>query len=151
MNVISKERYVKIIKGILAILTFMVSGHVFACGDGEYPVMSTHKEDGTKIGLFISQAQMEQTQTWSPENSEPPLNVSAAYQMAMNWGRQQYTRYDGVKVREISIKKYGCSLVSNRWYYVVDITPVIDGNEVWSGGTWAAVLMDGTVIGPRKY
>lgn len=36
-------------------------------------------------------------------------------------------------VRELSLKKYGCSLVSDRWYYVVDLNPVIDGNELWSG------------------
>ena len=142
----------KVNSGILAITLMLLSDAVFACGGGdEYPVMSSHKDDGTKIGLFISQAQIEKTQAWSPENGEPPLSVSSAYQIAISWGHQHYTRYDGVKIREISIKKYGCSLVSDRWYYVMDITPVIDGNEVWSGGSWAGVLMDGTVIGPRKY
>jgi hypothetical protein len=72
---IRKERCVKKINGFMVMLTILVSSHAFACGGGEYPVMSTHKEDGTKIGLFLSQIQMEQTQAWSPENGEPPLSI----------------------------------------------------------------------------
>jgi len=141
------ERFV----GALVVMTFLFSGTAAACGNGKYPVMSTRKDDGKQIGIFIAQDQMERTQAWKPEQGEPPLSVSAAYRAAKEWGRQHYTRYDDVNVREFSLKKYGCSLVSDRWYYLFDLNPVIDGNELWSSGNWAAVLMDGTVIGPREY
>ena len=142
---------VKISTWTIAVFLLLISIPILACVGAEYPVMSTSLDNGTKIGLFISQEQIEKTQEWSPENGEPPLSVSAAYQAAISYGRKKYTRYDDVKVREISIKKYGCSLVSNRWYYVIDLTPIIDGNVVFSRGAWVAVLMDGSVIGPRKY
>ena len=140
-----------LIASAMMALFLFATGPVAACGGGDYPVMSTRKDDGTQIGLFISQAQIDRTQAWKPELEEPPLSVSAAYRAAIDWGRQHYTRYDGVNVRELSLNKYNCSLVSDRWYYVFDLNPVIDGNELWSGGNWAAVLMDGTVIGPREY
>lgn len=138
-------------KWIIAVLLFVVSGYTLACGDGEYPIISTTLEDGTKIGLFISQEQVEKTKKWNPENGEPPLSVSAAYKAAIAYARKKYTRYDEVKLREVSISRYGCSLVSDRWYYVFDLTPIIDGNTVFIKGAWVAVLMDGTVIGARKY
>lgn len=139
------------VAGSLMVMALLFSGTVAACGSGNHPVMSARKDNGTQIGLFISQAQIEQTQAWKPEQGEPPLSVSAAYRTVKEWGRKNYTRYDGVNVRELSLKKYGCSLVSDRWYYVFDLNPVIDGNELWSSGNWAAVLMDGTVIGTREY
>lgn len=130
-------------------LTF-VSGSVFACGSG-YPVLSTEKDDGTKIGLFISSEQVEATVSWDPGKSEPPLSVSDAYRLAREWGKKEYVRYDSIEVRELKLTKYRCSSVSNRWYYVIDFAPVIDGNELWGSGNWLAVLMDGTIIGPREY
>lgn len=139
------------VAGAVMVMALVCSGTVAACGSENHPVMSTRKDDGTQIGLFISQAQIERTQAWKPEQGEPPLSFSAAYRTVKEWGRQHYTRYDGVNVRELSLKKYGCSFVSDRWYYVFDLNPVIDGNELWSSGSWAAVLMDGTVIGPREY
>lgn len=141
----------KRVAGAVVVGALVFSGAAGACGGGDHPVLSTRKDDGTQIGLFISQSQMERTRAWNPEQGEPPLSVSAAYRAVKEWGRQHYTRYDGVSVREFSLRKYGCSLVSDRWYYVFDLNPVIDGNELWSSGNWAAVLMDGTVIGPREY
>lgn len=135
----------------LMVLALLFSGTVSACGGETYPIMSTHKDDGSKIGLFISRDQIEKTQAWTPGQEEPPLSISTAYNTVKEWGRQHYTRYDDVKVQELSLKKYGCSLVSDRWYYVFSLRPVIDGNELWSSGNWAAVLMDGTVIGSREY
>lgn len=104
-----------------------------------------------QIGLFITQAEIERTQAWRPEDGEPPLSVSPAYRTVKAWGQQHYARYDDVSVRDISLRRYGCSLVQERWYYVVELNPIIDGNELWAIGNWAAVLMDGTVVVPREY
>ena len=131
------------------IITLLFSSYAYACGD--HPVMSTRKNDGTQIGLFISQQQIESTQKWSPQDGEPPLGISAAYRIIKEWAETEYIRYDEVKIKEISLKPYGCSLVSSRWYYVIDLNPIIEGNELWGSGNWVAVLMDGTIIGTRKY
>ncbi|MGQ9427114.1 hypothetical protein ACXYTJ_15430 [Gilvimarinus sp. F26214L] len=127
-----------------------IADAAFACGS-DRPVLSTEKEDGTKIGLFISMNQIENTPEWNPQGGEPPLSLSTAYRLVKDWGNQEYARYDSVEVEGLRLTQYGCSRVSDRWYYVIELAPVIDGNRLWGSGNWAAVLMDGTVIGPREY
>jgi len=137
---------------ILLVSVFLAAGanSAFACSS-DRPVLSTEKDDGTKVGLFISMTQIEATPEWNPEDGEPPLSISTAYRLVKDWGNQEYARYDSVKVQGLRLTAYGCSRVSDRWYYVIDLAPVIDGNKLWGSGNWAAVLMDGTVIGPREF
>jgi len=135
----------------LAIIILLTTWFNSAWACGERPVMSTHKKDGTQIGLFISKEQIKNAPKWTPSNGEPPLSITSAYKIIKKWSKDRYKRYDRVVIKEISIKKHGCSVVKDRWYYVFDINPVIDDNELWGGGNWAAVLMNGTVIGTRKY
>lgn len=137
---------------ILLVLLFLVAGSnaALACSS-DRPVLSTEKDDGTKVGLFISTSQIEATPEWNPEAGEPPLSISTAYRLVQDWGEQEYARYDSVEVEDLRLSPYGCSRVSDRWYYVIDLAPVIDGNKLWGSGNWAAVLMDGTVIGPREF
>ncbi|WP_152437698.1 MULTISPECIES: hypothetical protein [unclassified Marinobacter] len=130
--------------------TLSAFGTAIACGRG-LPVLNTTKSDGTKVGLFITTDQIEATQKWSLDEGEPPLSISAAYQLVDEWAENRYVRYDSVEQRRFSLIHYSCKHVSDRWYYVVDLVPLIDGDEVWGNGNWAAVLMDGTVIGPREY
>ena len=137
---------------ILLVSVFLAAGAnaAFACSS-DRPVLSTEKDDGTKVGLFISTTQIEAAPEWNPEDGEPPLSISTAYRLVKDWGNQEYARYDSVEVQGLRLTAYGCSRVSNRWYYVIDLAPVIDGNKLWGSGNWAAVLMDGTVIGPREF
>ena len=115
------------------------------------PVLTTTKNDGTRIGIFLSRSTVEQTAPWRPEDGEPPLSISTAYTIVKDWAHSKYSRYDGIQIREITLRSYGCSLSPNRWYYIFDISPVIDGNTLFGSGNWAIVLFDGTVVGPRKY
>ena len=99
---------------------------------------------------MIPHAQIQQTNAWTPESGEPPLSFTKAYSLAKSWAKEHYSRYDDARIKEIALKQYGCSTVKDRWYYEISITPMIDGNELWGGGNWAAILMDGTVIGAEK-
>ncbi|MCP5014606.1 MAG: hypothetical protein GY938_04905 [Ketobacter sp.] len=78
------------------------------------------------------------------------MSISEAHRLVMEWSKTEYSKYDSVGVRSIELSTYGCSAVNNRWYYRFDLKPVFDGNEVWGAGNWAAVLMDGTVIGSTE-
>jgi hypothetical protein len=139
-------------KGLLAccaVVALAMSGICMACGNS--PVMSTRKSDDTRVGLFIPREVIEATSRWNPDQGEPPLSFAAAYLAMKEWARNHYTRYDDVGVRDISLRRYGCSSVADRWYYVFDLAMVIDGTELWGDTHWAAVLFDGTVIAPREY
>lgn len=120
----------------------------WACGNS--PVITTTKSDGTRVGLVITQDQVARSPIWSPASGEPPLSVSQAYRKAMDWAANAYARYDSVSAREISLSQFFCTAGKGRWYYRLELAPVFDGNPVWGGGHWAAVLMDGTVIGPTE-
>jgi hypothetical protein len=121
---------------------------VFACGDS--PVMTTTRDDGTQIRLVISEDDIVAAPAWNPINGEPPLGLSQAYQVAMNWAKANYTRYDDVKVREISLTKYSCYTTADRWYYTFDLIPTLDGNDLFGTGNWVAVLMNGRVVAPTR-
>ncbi len=133
---------------LLAIaMAFASAAHAFECE--RRPVLSTTKHDGTKFGIFISGDQIKEGPEWSPENGEPPLSLSQAATIAKQWAEAEYTRFDGVEIGSISLRPYGCFRNKNYWYYIFDFSPVIDGNTVYGSEYMAAVLMDGTIIGPE--
>lgn len=135
---------------LLFFLLFAASLPAAAGFCGHHAVISTTLDDGTEVGVFLTEAQMARAPEWSPGEGEPPLSVAKAVEVATKWARQTYTRYDDVRIESIGLNGYGCRRARENWYYVVHFTPVIDGNRLYGGGNFAAVLMDGTVVGPRK-
>jgi hypothetical protein len=115
---------------------------------GNHPVMSSVKDDGTTIGIVIDDGQRKRSPTWNVEAGEPPLPISKAVAAAKAWGKKTYTRYDDVRIQSVSLNSLGCTSEKDKWYYLISFSPIIDGNAVYGGGYFAAVLMDGTVIGP---
>jgi hypothetical protein len=136
----------------IAILTLLVAvatgAHAGVPNCGDRPVMTAMKDDGTAIGIVISDEQRKKSPAWNIESGEPPLPVSKAVIAAKAWGKKTYTRYDDVRIHSISLSPIDCFSVKDRWYYLVTFSPVIDGNAIFGSGYFAAVLMDGTVIGP---
>ena len=116
------------------------------CGD--HPVMTTTKDDGTAVGIVITDDQRRKSPTWNIESGEPPLSISKAIAAAKVWGKKTYTRFDDVRIHSVSLSSIGCYSVKDKWYYLVNFSPIIDGNAVYGSGYFAAILMDGTVIGP---
>lgn len=131
-----------------ALALFSGTAAVHACG--ETPVMSTRLEDGTVIGLYLKDQQLERTPNWQPQKGEPPLSPSQAWDLVSKWGKEKLKRYDRIRIRSINLTRSGCWRSRGRWYYIVHYDPIIDGNSLYGGGNFAAVLMDGTVIGPQK-
>ena len=136
------------VKTVLLVLVF-VSPTACGCG-GEYPIISSVKDDGTKIGLVVPDSAIKAAPSWKPEDGEPPLSISAARDAVLEWSKTKYSRYDSVKISEISLKSTGGCSRSDHWLYVFDLRPVIDGSALWGTGNWAAVLMDGTVTGTKE-
>jgi hypothetical protein len=111
--------------------------------------MST-EDNGKRIELVLDGAAVAKTQAWTPTSGEPPLSVSKAAAAALAWAKVRYERYDTVKITELSLKEFSCFSLLDRWYYHVEFSPIIDGNRLFGPGNWAAVLMDGTVVGPKE-
>lgn len=115
----------------------------------DFPIYSVQDMDGIKHFIIISSDKVEKTPSWKPGSGEPPLGVSGAISNALAWAKKTYARFDDVLVEDIEIRRYGCAS-ENRWYYVVKFAPVIEGNSIRGIGYFAAVLMDGSVVGPQK-
>ena len=137
-----------IIRLTICILLCMIASTAIACGDR--PVYSTTGEGGMTVGLFLSDADFENAPQWSPGEGEPPISISRAVENALNWAAARYSRYDSIRVSGITLAWYRCSALPPAWYYKVDITPMMDGNDVRDFRAWVAVLFDGTTIGPRE-
>jgi hypothetical protein len=133
----------------LAIALFSASGLATAqCGS--HAVMSTTREDGTKIGIVISDAQLAHAPAWSPDKGEPPLSIAQVAKLSLTWAKDNYKRFDSVQIHSIDLSEVGCTPGKHQWYYRVEFVPIIDGSRVYSGGHFVGVLMDGTVIGPTQ-
>jgi hypothetical protein len=130
---------------ILTTLSATLGAEAVACGNSV--VMSTTGEDGRTIELVIDYAVAQKTPEWAPGRGDPPLSVARASEIAQEWAEQKYARFDGVEIREIMLSALGCTSSEDHWFYTFDFTPVMEGQRMYGIGNWAAVLMDGTVIG----
>ena len=117
-------------------------------GCGKHSVYGTTDEQGRKVELVLDSSAVERGPTWTPGAKEPPLSIAKASRIALDWAKRKYARYDTVEIREIVLVPYSCSAAQDRWYYRFEFTPVIDGNRTYGMGNFAAVLMDGSVVGP---
>ena len=132
-----------------ALILIFLSQSLFACG--EHPIISYTKDDGTRMGLVIPESELSGTPEWDITQGEPPLSITTARDAVLSWAKEKYARYDSVKISAVSLREAsGCHSIKARWIYVFDLQPVIDDNALWGSGNWAAVLMDGTVIGTRE-
>ena len=120
----------------------------FSCD--EIPFSSTVLDDGTKIGVYVSDQQIEQTPKWSPQSGAPPLSLIQAIEIATEWADKEYNRFDNVEVYSIDLRRIGCRRAGEHWVYMFHFTPVMEGERLWGSRYFAAVLMDGNVIQPKK-
>ena len=116
------------------------------CSD--FAVYRSVRDDGTELGLFLSK-EIAATPSWVPQGDEPPLSIGNALTTALAWGKQTYARFDSVEIEPVPLQRYGCSELHDKWYYVVNFWPYIDGAAIYSSAHFAAVLMNGQVIAPR--
>lgn len=137
---------------LLALSAGLIGGDAAAFDCSERAVIRTTRDDGTEIGIKIPSDRIEAAPAWSPGEGEPPLSIPQAIDSVLGWAAGEYTRYDSVAVWRIGLSRYTCGLSrgTERWYYVFDLTPMIDGNRVHGSGNFAAVLMNGEVIGPTE-
>jgi hypothetical protein len=118
----------------------------FGCDDR--PVMTTTDPDGNTTELFIPDDRLNKAPRWMPGQGEPPLPVSKAISIAQAWAGKAYSRFDSVRINEVTLARAGCG--EGQWYYRLDFSPVVDGNVLYGSGYWVAVLMDGTVVPTKK-
>jgi hypothetical protein len=115
-----------------------------------HPFYATQKEDGTRIGLVATDADLARDTAWTPGHGEPPISAGQAYDLARAWARVNWKRYDSFGLESISLQTLGCDSSNKKWVYVVSLAPIIDGNRLFGSTYVVGVLMDGSIIAPRN-
>ncbi len=90
------------------------------------------------------------TPEWFPEKTDPPLAVSRAIAIAKKAALEDHPKFDDLIVSSVEVRRAGCVRSDNRWFYLVDFSPVIDGQSFSGSEITAAVLMDETVVRPQE-
>jgi hypothetical protein len=115
---------------------------------GAHPFFTTQKEDGTRVGLIATDADLARDPAWTPGSGEPPISPGRAYDLAVAWARANWKRYDSFGLETINLQTVGCDSSHKKWLYVVSLAPVMDGNRLFGGSYDLGVLMDGSIIAP---
>ena len=117
----------------------------------EHPIRTSYEEDGGEIGWYVSDTQFMKTPEWKFDGqSSPPLGMPSAYQNAYTWLKKSFPKMSGFKVRSYGLSTAGSSRAPNRWYYTFDFVGDFDGSMVMNSRFSVMVLMDGSIIEPRK-
>jgi hypothetical protein len=56
-------------------------------GCGDHAFYSAHKDEGTRVGLIATNADLARDPAWKPGSGEPPLSPARAYDLALAWAR----------------------------------------------------------------
>src|SRR5437879_539973 len=84
-------------------LAIVASSSADASGCGGRPVVTTKLDDGTTIGVVITEAQFRKAPAWAPNQGEPPLPISKVVATAENWAKNRYKEYDSARIKAIDL------------------------------------------------
>ena len=146
----TSKRGKKMKQGLWACLVFAICG-VSAAATYEHPIRTSYEDDGGEIGWYVSDTQFMKTPEWKFDGqSSPPLSMPDAYKRAYAWLKKSFPKIDSFGVRSYGLSTAGSSRAPNRWYYTFDFSGNLDGSMVMNSRFSVMVLMDGSVIEPRK-
>jgi hypothetical protein len=102
--------------------------------------------NGVKFGLYLPEDRFAKTPDWQPGQGDPPLPLDEAIAVALRWAKAKHAAADLVAVREIELVSARCDGVASRWYYGFSFLVRAGGSASVDADTFAAILMDGTVV-----
>lgn len=114
------------------------------------PVISFKDNAGGSIGIYISPNKIQKTPEWSPAIDPPPIAIKDVVLRVEDWSAKHLPKYDRVVVQSVAVTRYQCPGVTARWFYLLNLVPVVNGEKDYTGYQPVAVLFDGTIIGATK-
>jgi hypothetical protein len=134
--------------GALSLSYAGLSNDSHACGRTRVYSMT---DNGSKYELVLDGDAVAQTEVWAPTRGEPPLSVTQAATSVSDWARLHYPATDRSVIRAIALEQFLCSGVTyGHWYYRFDLTLISADGAPVSNNVFAAVLMDGTIVGSNQ-
>jgi hypothetical protein len=105
---------------------------------------------GTSYTFSISREAAERVPDWQPDRPGPPLSIARAVSLAKRAAQRQRPKFSEFKVSSISLQGMNCSpVIPDKWFYVIHLDPVVDGQPMAGEGFWEVVLTDGMVVPPK--
>lgn len=99
----------------------------------------------------VSVNKLRKTPAWTPSAGAPPVSISEAVAIAkrrLKSANRTFKRYDVLSISLDEVTRARDS-APDRWYYKIELVPVIDGDRLYRLQYFAAVLLDGTMVEPR--
>ena len=125
----------------------------FSVGRAEDLIFSTPGPDGSQLGFHVTPAQWERAPKWAFDGkTPPPLPFPEAYAKARASIRKRYPDVKDAEIYRYSLNRFNHPDRPDQWYYTFDFLAVIPGagSVRYRRGLTAVILMDGTVVEPRK-
>jgi hypothetical protein len=85
---------------------------------------------------------------WLPDKDNPPLAVPEAVKIAIQTAKEDYPSFDDFMLTSIQFMQAGSHKNRNRWFYVINLYPEIDGNPQIGSQITVVALMNRTVVKP---
>ncbi len=120
----------------------LVSQQAFAA---HFPLVIIEPFDETKIVIYVSETDIEQSPAWTPADGAPPLTIEKLIR-DINRYKTRDPRLAGAIVHEIELKPIQHHEKQNRWYYLVQMKTTKNKPH----RHYLAVLMNGKILSAVK-
>ena len=134
---------------LLALLT-TVQAHAESPRCAPSPTYSGRGANGGHADLIIPDSAARSAPPWTPGRGEPPISVEHVVTIASTWAAAHHAPFDELRISAITLNGLPCTGKDVPWYYRVDFDPVLKGEVLHSSLHFIAVLMDGSIIEPRR-
>ncbi len=116
----------------------LVTQQAFAA---QFPLVIIEPFDETKIVIYVSEKDIEQSPAWTPADGSPPLTIEKLIADIKKYNARN-PKLAGAIIHEIELKPILHHEKQNRWYYLVQMKAA--GRS--SHRHYLAVLMSGKII-----
>ena len=115
----------------------------------EVELFGTQNQDGIKTDFVTTEAAVRNSPAWNPEGDDPPLSVARAIALAKAEFLSIHPKLDDAKLFSIQLMSIGAADVQDRWFYIIEFSPVLDGNTMFGSQAPIVLLMDGKAATAR--
>jgi hypothetical protein len=119
-------------------------------GADEVSLWGYGQQDGKYFEYVVSEARFAKVPEWAPEKQIPPLAITKAIEVAKQATRAEHPEFKELFPWNISINQASSRDAHNRWFYVIEFYPLVNGQPSPFTHVTALVLMDGGVVKPRE-
>ena len=106
--------------------------------------------DGRHFEYVVKSDAMAKVPEWVPEKQDPPLKVPRAVEIAKKAVKSDHPEFGDLKLWTIQMQQSSSQDHPNRWFYILQMYPIVGGKLSIHTDVTVVVLMDGTVVKPTE-